>query len=91
MQNLENVIYLLIIENNLTCVFWVTARANSSSGAESSGVILIDPEAPLPTDSFRGPKGPPSSNGHSSIGLQLPLPSRFPKNKKNQFYIKSIL
>lgn len=66
-----------------TCVFCATARANSSSGAGSSGVMLAPPAAPPPTVLLRGLTGPPVEDGQLPTGFPPPMDSRFPKAEED--------
>lgn len=66
----------------LTWVFWVIAKANSSSGAVSSGVILAPPAAtPYPAVLLMALDRPPIEQ----LLIELPpMISRFPAQKKKE-------
>lgn len=67
-----------------TCAFCATARANSSSGAGSSGVMLAPSVAPpYPTVLLRDLTGPPVEDGQLPIGFPPPMDSRFPEDRED--------
>lgn len=74
--------YRNIIKIFLTWVFWVIAKANSSSGAVSSGVILAPPGATLyPPVLLMVLDRPPIEQ----LLIELPpMVSRFPVQRKKE-------